>query len=64
MNESTKSSSISVNEEIKAVISVMMHEYFSQTPRLRDTSAWVDAFAGALRCSSGSTRPVNSQFVT
>jgi hypothetical protein len=23
----------------------MMHEYFAQTPGLRDTSAWVDSFA-------------------
>jgi len=35
-------------EEIKTVITVMMHEYFCQTPDLRDTSAWVDVFANKL----------------
>ena len=39
-------------EEIKTVISVMMHEYFSKGPK-QDVSAWVDSFANRLAALHG-----------
>jgi hypothetical protein len=41
-------SSGALAEEIKTVITVMMHEYFRDTPGLRDTTSWVNSFTSKL----------------